>query len=217
MYTFKTARGLILNDNYEQTNISTNTTALPLFSLTFQRNRGINCALSKLPCVTDQQCRDSCVIAGATSEFLCEQGFCNVVDALVNAQVPDSIKCDPNLGLVRVYAAGGDFVVAQTCISTYRDLIDDTGVPRPYLCDNGTLTLNLNTVQFSTQSCECSEGYEKLLFNQTALARSIPVCIPLHLSDLFKKIYNKDQLGSELHFLLMLFLNLQKPLNPQTP
>jgi hypothetical protein len=91
--------------------------------------------------------------------------------------------------LVRVFAAGGDFVVAQACISTHRDLVDDEGAPRPYLCDSGDLTLQLNTVQFTPHSCECSSGYRRMVFEQTALARAIPVCIPQHLANLYMRVY----------------------------
>ncbi|QBC76022.1 pif3 [Neophasia sp. alphabaculovirus] len=162
----------------------------PPMDLVFQRDRGLDCALNRLPCVTDQQCRDNCVIASAASQLNCEAGFCNATNALIDAQAPDSvIDCDPALGLLRIYAAGGDFVVAQTCVSTYRDLVDDTGATRPYLCDDGALRLNLNTTQFSADACTCAVGYVKMLFRQTALARTVPVCIPERMSGLYKRVY----------------------------
>lgn len=188
MYTFKFVQNFILTDTeaIEQLN-APNT---PLFNFAFRRNRGVDCALNRLPCVTDQQCRDNCVIASAASELSCQEGFCNATDALVNAEAPDLIECDPALGLVRIFSAAGDFVVAQTCVSTFRDLVDDTGTPRPYLCDNGRLTFDLNAVQFSMESCECMANYEKMMFRQTALARTIPVCIPSHLASLYRRVYN---------------------------
>nr|AHI12827.1 per os infectivity factor 3 [Anticarsia gemmatalis multiple nucleopolyhedrovirus] len=162
----------------------------PPMDLVFQRDRGVDCALNRLPCVTDQQCRDNCVIASAASQLNCEAGFCNATNALIDAQPPDSvIDCDPALGLLRIYAAGGDFVVAQTCVSTYRDLVDDTGATRPYLCDDGALQLNLDTTQFSADACTCAVGYDKMLFRQTALARTVPVCIPEHMSGLYMRVY----------------------------
>lgn len=164
--------------------------AAPLMKFAFQRNPGTDCALNRLPCVTDQQCRDNCIVASAATNLTCNSGFCSATNALTEAQVPDSeIDCDPALGLMRVYAAGGDFVVAQTCVSTYRDLVDDTGAPRPYLCNNGTLRLNLDTTQFTSNACTCASGYNKLLFRQTALARAVPVCIPAHLNNLYQRVY----------------------------
>ncbi|USC25953.1 pif-3 [Palpita vitrealis nucleopolyhedrovirus] len=184
MYIFKFVQKFILQNKTPQH------AETPLFNFTFQRNRGTDCSLNRLPCVTDQQCRDNCVIANAVSELTCRDGFCSASDVLQNAQAPNSITCDPALGLIRVFAVGGDFVVAQTCVSTYRDLVDDTGTLRPYLCDNGNLNINLNQIQFSPNDCECLIGYEKLVFRQTALARAIPVCIPNNLVNLYKRVYN---------------------------
>jgi Per os infectivity factor 3 len=181
--------GWIRNYILEEHNAIMKLNIHPLFEFSFPRNRGIDCALNRLPCITDDQCRDNCVIASAASELTCEQGFCNAADALVNAQSPDLIECDPALGLMHVFAVGGDFVVSQTCVSTYRDLIDDSGSPRPYLCDNGTLSLNLHATQFSAQSCECLPNYEKMIFRQTALARTIPVCIPVEVANIYRRIY----------------------------
>ena len=193
MYAFNVAQKLVLRD--EETIAQLNTLDTPLFEFSFQRNRGLDCTLNRLPCVTNQQCRDNCVIASAASELSCQQGFCNATtDSLATSpDSPSEIECDPALGLVRVFAAGGDFVVAQTCVSTHRDLVDDTGTPRPYLCDNGNLTLDLTTVQFSTQSCECSSGYTRMMFRQTALARTIPVCIPHRLIGLYRRVYGESK------------------------
>lgn len=164
--------------------------AAPPLNLAFQRRRGVDCALNRLPCVTDQQCRDNCVVAGAAGAPACDNGFCSATDALAEARPPGSAtECDPALGLLRVYAAGGDFVVAQTCVSTFRDLVDDTGAARPYLCDAGALRLNLDTAPFSAEACTCAAGYDRLLFRQTALARTVPVCIPSRLTSLYRRVY----------------------------
>jgi hypothetical protein len=189
---FRWVRDFIADDLNEI--IRLNMIDTPLFDFSFQRNRGVDCALNRLPCITDQQCRDNCVIASAASELLCEQGFCSAADVLANGQPPNLIECDPALGLLNVFAVGGDFVVSQTCVSTYRDLVDDNGNVRPYICDSGNLTLNLNTIQFSPQSCECLQNYAKMLFHQTALARTIPVCIPRDLINLYSRIYTLDSI-----------------------
>ncbi|AKR14117.1 per os infectivity factor 3 [Dasychira pudibunda nucleopolyhedrovirus] len=164
--------------------------AAPLMQFAFQRARAVDCALNRLPCVTSQQCRDNCVIASAASDLTCDNGFCSATNTLADAQAPGSaIECDPALGLLRVYAAGGDFVVSQTCVSTYRDLVDDTGAARPYLCDAGALRLELDTTPFSADACTCAAGYDKLMFRQTALARTVPVCIPTHAASLYRRVY----------------------------
>ncbi|ANF29681.1 pif3 [Catopsilia pomona nucleopolyhedrovirus] len=196
VYTFRSVQNFILND--VETIEKANAFDTPLFNFSYQRNRAVNCELNRLPCVTDQQCRDNCVIASAASQLSCREGFCNafgnsiVSDDDENDDNAATINCDPALGLMRVYSAGGDFVVAQTCVSTYRDIVDDTGTPRPYVCDNGRLDLNLNTVQFSLQSCECASGYVKMAFRQTALARTIPICIPARVANLYRRIYSQQ-------------------------
>ncbi|BAE72328.1 ORF39 peptide [Hyphantria cunea nucleopolyhedrovirus] len=186
VYAFGFVRQFVQEDAVEKQQAA----AAPLMEFTFQRARGVDCALNRLPCVTNQQCRDNCVIASAASNLACDNGFCSANNGLEGAQPPDArVECDTALGLLRVYAAGGDFVVAQTCVSTYRDLVDDTGAPRPYLCDGGALQLNLDTVQFSADACTCAAGYEKMLFRQTALARAVPVCIPSRMSNLYRRVY----------------------------
>nr|AFS51917.1 DekiORF39 [Dendrolimus kikuchii nucleopolyhedrovirus] len=191
VYALAFAKNFINTDAIEP--MQTDTALLPVFDLTFQRSRAVDCSLNRLPCVTDQQCRDNCVISGAASQLSCRAGFCNATpaDLLHSEEAAAAVECDPALGLINAFAAGGDFVVAQTCVSTHRDLVDDRGAPRPYLCDSGELTLNLDTVQFSTQSCECAPQHEKLLFRQTALARSLPVCIPVRMANLYARVYDK--------------------------
>ncbi|QDL56952.1 PIF-3 [Dione juno nucleopolyhedrovirus] len=185
MYTFGFVRRFMHADAAQRQGVM-----VPM-EFSFQRVRAVDCALNRLPCVTDQQCRDKCVVASAANDLSCDNGFCSATNALAaGTPTPDSGNdCDPALGLLRVYTAAGDFVVSQTCVSTYRDLVDDTGAARPYLCDGGVLRLNLDTTQFSADACTCADGYEKLLFRQTALARTVPVCIPSRMATLYRRVY----------------------------
>jgi hypothetical protein len=124
------------------------------------------------------------------SNVECNGGFCTARDAQVSGQDTHNIDCDSSLGLIKAFIAS-EFVVDQICISTYRDVIDDLGQPRPYLCESGKLDINLVTRPFSANDCVCAGGFTKMLFNQTALARSIPVCIPNRLANIYKKIYDQ--------------------------
>ncbi|AIZ48611.1 pif-3 [Agrotis segetum nucleopolyhedrovirus B] len=159
-----------------------------VMDLVFDRNGVVDCTSTRLPCVTDRQCMDNCTVQNAVGALVCDNGFCANRDASLNGR-PDDFECDISLGLIKVYVAS-EFVVDQLCISTYRDIVDDFGEPRPYLCENGTLDIDLVNRQFTAADCTCSYGYTKMLFNQTALARSIPVCIPNRASNVFKKIYD---------------------------
>ncbi|QUJ09292.1 Pif-3 protein [Gynaephora ruoergensis nucleopolyhedrovirus] len=156
--------------------------------LLFERNGIVDCSHTRLPCVADRQCADNCAVQNAIGTIVCDQGFCVNRDAQVAGQRPDDFECDATLGLVKVYIAS-EFVVNQMCISTYRDIFDDDGRARPYVCDSGTLNVDLTTRPFTLDDCLCLPGHTKMLFTQTALARSIPVCIPDSAKNIYQKIY----------------------------
>lgn len=156
--------------------------------LIFDRNGIVNCTLTKLPCVTDRQCTDNCSLQNAVGTMVCDNGFCANADLRVAGR-PDDFECDQSLGLIKVYVAS-EFVVDQLCISTYRDIVDDVGRPRPYLCDAGTLDVDVVRKQFSPADCTCAENFTKMLFNQGAYTRAIPVCIPNSIARVYSKIYD---------------------------
>lgn len=157
----------------------------------FAQNGIVDCIHTRLPCVTDRQCRDNCSLQNAVGGTVCFEGFCSSQDLNV-ANRPDDFVCDPRLGLINVFVAS-EFVMDQICISLYRDVVDDLGEPRPYLCDNGVLDLDLASRQFTANDCTCAARYTKMLFNQTALARTIPVCIPDAAINVYSKIYSRNQ------------------------
>ncbi|AUV65327.1 PIF-3 [Alphabaculovirus myunipunctae] len=159
-----------------------------LIDLVFDRNGIVDCVATRLPCVTDRQCADNCAVQNAVGALVCENGFCANRDASFDAR-PDDFECDIRLGMIKVFVAS-EFVVDQLCISTYRDIVDDLGEPRPYLCHGGTLDIDLVNRPFSVADCRCSNGYTKMLFNQGALARSIPVCIPNRVSKVYAAVYD---------------------------
>ncbi|AIE47828.1 pif3 [Peridroma alphabaculovirus] len=156
--------------------------------LVFDRNGIVDCTHTRLPCVTDRQCTDNCAVQNAVGALVCDHGFCANRDPSVTGR-PDDFHCDIALGLVKVYVAS-EFVVDQVCISTYRDIVDDLGEPRPYICDGGALDIDLVNRPFSVADCSCADGYTKMLFNQTALARSVPVCIPSRADAVYRRVYD---------------------------
>ncbi|ABM45759.1 per os infectivity factor 3 [Spodoptera frugiperda multiple nucleopolyhedrovirus] len=176
-----------LNDRETHEIVKANVNPQTAMDIVFDRNGVVDCNSTRLPCISDQQCQDNCLIQTAIGGIACNNGFCGTRDASFTGR-PDDFECDPKLGLIKAYVAS-EFVVDQMCISTYRDIVDDLGEPRPYLCDNGVLDIDLISKQFSAADCTCSSGYTKMLFNQTALARSIPVCIPNRSRNVFSKIY----------------------------
>ncbi|QYC92743.1 Per os infectivity factor 3 [Trabala vishnou gigantina nucleopolyhedrovirus] len=167
--------------------IETETAVNNSMQFVYEQNGVVDCVQTKLPCVTDRQCVDNCIMQNAIGVTVCEEGFCTNVDANVSGR-PDDFECDAALGLIKVFAAS-EFVVNQFCISTYRDIIDDLGKTRPYVCDNGILNIDLVNRQFSPSDCACVYGHTKLVYDQTAFARSIPVCVPNSLTPIYKRIY----------------------------
>ncbi|AGR56850.1 pif3 [Hemileuca sp. nucleopolyhedrovirus] len=155
----------------------------------YDRNGVVDCGHTKLPCVTDRQCIDNCVSQNAIGTLVCDEGFCSNRDSQISGR-PDDFECNASLGLIKVFAAS-EFVVDQLCISTYRDIIDDFGTPRPYVCDDGTLNVDLMLRQFTPNDCICSPGYTKMTFYQTAFARTIPVCVPDSLASVYSRIYDR--------------------------
>ncbi|AXS67761.1 pif3 [Cryptophlebia peltastica nucleopolyhedrovirus] len=161
----------------------------PALDIIFDRNGIVDCNLTKLPCVTSRQCLDNCSSHNLVGSIVCDEGFCTSRDLNVSGR-PDNFECDSSLGLIKVFTAS-DFTVTNLCVSTYRDIIDDFGNKRPYVCDNGNLTIDLTNRQFSAADCVCDTGYTRMLFNQTALTRSVPVCIPDSNLNIYSKIYDQ--------------------------
>ncbi|ACF05395.1 hypothetical protein [Adoxophyes orana nucleopolyhedrovirus] len=154
----------------------------------FDQNGMVNCNQTRLPCVTNRQCLENCNGHNILGTMICEEGFCVSRDAYVSGR-PDDFECDSSLGLITVYVAS-EFIINKICISMYRELVDDLGTLRPYVCENGQLNIELSKRQFTPDDCVCDNGFTKMIFNQTALARAIPVCINNSSVVLFNKVYN---------------------------
>jgi Per os infectivity factor 3 len=155
----------------------------------FERYNAVDCTRTRIPCVVDRQCLDNCQSQNMTGNLVCYEGFCAARDANVSGR-PDDFECDAKIGLLTAFVAS-EYIVTQLCVSTYRDVIDDLGEPRPYLCGGGTLDINLLERQFAPSDCRCASGYRRMLFHQTAWARSIPVCIPNRSYNVYNKIYQE--------------------------
>nr|WUR10741.1 pif3 [Calliteara abietis nucleopolyhedrovirus] len=153
----------------------------------FEQNGIVDCNVTKLPCVTDRQCADNCSMQHMIDALVCVEGFCSSRAAAAGGQT-DDFDCDAALGLIKVFVAS-EFVTQQICISTYRELVDDEGHRRPYVCDSGVFDIDLARRQFTVEDCTCAPGYTKMVFNQGALARSVPVCIPDATVGVYGRVY----------------------------
>lgn len=161
-----------------------------MMRLVFDRPALVDCAETRLPCLSDRQCYDNCASINLTSDMHCDEGFCTARVPFVGGHRPEDFVCDQSLGLLTVFTAS-EFVVSQLCISTYRDVVDDFGEPRPYLCgEGGTLDIDLVNRQFTVDDCTCADNYTKMMFNQGALARAVPVCLPDNVTTIFARVYD---------------------------
>nr|UYX49664.1 pif-3 [Darna trima granulovirus] len=150
----------------------------------FEKHNILNCDAVNVPCVTDDQCRDNCVNGMMTR---CnESGFCGQNLRYVGA---DFETCDPALGLIVILNALDEFVIEQVCVSMYRDVIDDNGLLRPYVCQYGNMYIDLENGPFDVNDCVCDSGYTKFNYSPGTFNRSVPVCIPNSSLNLYKRIY----------------------------
>lgn len=156
--------------------------------LSYHQNGLVNCTHTRLPCIVTQQCLDNCASFNMINNMECDQGFCTIREAQSSSNNDNDIECDATKGLIKVFTAS-EFVINQLCISTYRDVFDDDGQLRPYICENGTVDIDVLNRPFSVTDCECAPGYKRMIFQQTALARTVPVCIPNTAVALYSKIY----------------------------
>ncbi|AQQ80300.1 PIF-3 [Betabaculovirus altermyunipunctae] len=158
-----------------------------LVKLLFQRDNVTDCETLALPCVTDAQCENNC----QSGMFMrCQQGFCSRYNRPIEYVGVDD--CDISRGMVMVLTALDSFLVMRSCISLYRDVIDDRSELRPYVCDPGSMHINLEVSPFSISDCNCDAGFVKLAYHQGAFARSTPVCIPTNRASLYSRIYDAN-------------------------
>ncbi|AUA60332.1 PIF-3 [Operophtera brumata nucleopolyhedrovirus] len=156
-----------------------------VMNLTFEHDGIVNCLENRIPCVIDSQCHDNCLASNLTNSLSCQDGYCSISAASTQ---DNNEQCDATKGLITVFIAS-EFITGQLCISTYRDVIDDNGSARPYICDSGVLDVNLLSRPFTFEDCACAPGYTRLLYTQGAYSRPVPVCIPQDQVAIYEKVY----------------------------
>ncbi|ABC61160.1 unknown [Choristoneura occidentalis granulovirus] len=153
-------------------------------NILFQKHNILDCNNVHVPCLTDDQCRDNCIDGMV---MRCDQGgFCNKGPRIENIN-----DCDANRGLIVVLNAINELVVETMCLSLYRDVINDDGSLKSYVCQNGNMELQLQENPFEVKDCQCASGYTLFSFSPGAFTRTIPICIPNRLTKLYSRVYNK--------------------------
>lgn len=158
------------------------TTADARVRILFERHNILDCDATKLPCIVDEQCSENCK-SGITMH--CESGFCATRPRY--SANPDD--CDASRGLIMVVTALDGFAVENVCVSMYRDVVEDGGELRPYVCENGVMKLDLEHGPFAVEDCTCNSGYTRFTYTSGAFSRPIPVCIDNFSSELFRRVY----------------------------
>ncbi|AAS82709.1 ORF29 [Agrotis segetum granulovirus] len=154
--------------------------------LLFEKNNILDCSNTSIhvPCVTDRQCQENC---RSGILFTCIAGFCQV-----ELQAVDTIEpadCDAERGQIVVLNALDSLVVDYFCISLYRDVIEDGGNLRNYVCDGGEMYINLEEGPFQVSDCKCPEEHTRLTYRPGAFHRDTPVCIRNRPAILYSRVY----------------------------
>nr|AJA91666.1 per os infectivity factor 3 [Adoxophyes orana granulovirus] len=156
-----------------------------LVNISFSKETIMDCESTPIPCISHEQCIDSC--KNGLSMRCNEGGFCDKGFVQVN----NDQDCDQSKGLIEVFAAVGEFGVNKSCVSIFRDIIDDQGNLRPYICENGVMEINLENDMFDVNNCICNMNYVKYIYTQGAYSRPLPVCIPKNSSPIYDRIYRR--------------------------
>lgn len=150
----------------------------------FSTQHNLDCHNNKIPCLTSNDCQRNCSISSLGDISSCINGFCSTN----SRSIATEYECDETHGIVEVFI-GQEFIVRQSCLSLYRDIFTDNNTVIPFVCDNGSLSINFMIEQFTDSACECAEDTTKFLYIPSKFNRQIPVCIPNHLVNLYKRIY----------------------------
>ncbi|AAQ21629.1 unknown [Cryptophlebia leucotreta granulovirus] len=151
-------------------------------NIVFERHNILDCDAINIPCVSDRQCRDNC--RGGLVMHCNLGGFCS---RGARWSVED---CDASKGLIVALNAVDGLMVDRLCLSLYRDVIQDDGEIRPYVCEGGNLELDLENQPFHVDNCICGPNHTKFSYNSGAFTRTIPVCIPNESASLYDRIYS---------------------------
>ncbi|AIS92031.1 per os infectivity factor 3 [Erinnyis ello granulovirus] len=152
--------------------------------IAFEKRNILDCDSVNVPCVADDQCVDNC--QGGLMMTCNSSGFCSRELKLTTNNLED---CDANRGMITIINAVGGFVVESACVSLYRDVIDDNGEMREYVCNGGTMDLRLEERPFDVSDCDCPSNHTRFTFTSGAFTRPTPVCVPNNLSSLYQRVY----------------------------
>lgn len=155
------------------------------YSLKFKSKPAMDCVLDRLPCVVDSQCRDYCRRPIGRNIFRCDLGFCTPSTALTSTLEE---VCDEAKGLLSVVLAT-DFVVDQACISLVREVFEDNGDKKKFICDGGELDVDFKVRALAISDCACPNDKTKLIYDQGPLVSKTPLCVPKKSSALYERIY----------------------------
>lgn len=150
----------------------------------FERRNILDCDNVNVPCVSDDQCIDNC--QGGLMMSCNSSGFCS---RAVQFNINNPETCDANRGMITVINALGGGAIADVCVSLYRDVVNDDGELREYVCNEGVMNLQLEDRPFDVSDCECARNYTKFTFVSGAFTRPVPVCVPDALSALYQRVY----------------------------
>lgn len=135
----------------------------------------VECMEIFVPCFNDFDCIKPC-LNGENTRCLFDQKGEGVSGSCVHKSnesiKPPQKECIKENGLAKV-VENVDGILQYTCVSLYPELIDDTGNPRHWVCNNGTLNLHFDD-QNSYVSCICSLPFITVWFLNSP---NVPRCV----------------------------------------
>nr|UZH98373.1 per-os infectivity factor 3 [Neodiprion sertifer nucleopolyhedrovirus] len=143
-----------------------------------------NCTDSKIPCVSDSQCLDYCLVTSIGNKQTCLSGYCST--STIDSR--DDVECNGNHGLFKTYISTSE-LITSTCISLYRDIYDDYDELRPTICSNGTFDIDLTQQNINVDNCVCDDNYTLMSYTSSIYTNISLICVHDDVVPLYNKIY----------------------------
>ncbi|AAK94124.1 CUN046 similar to AcMNPV ORF115 [Culex nigripalpus nucleopolyhedrovirus] len=152
----------------------------------FAGSQHVDCHNTKLPCIDNADCQRNCALTRDGGVSSCIGGFCSTD----HKSIPEKRNCVEEHGILRVFTAD-EFVINQSCLSTYRDIFTDDNKLQPYVCTGGQLEINLLEQAFTPDACVCGTGTTKYIYRPGPYNRPIPVCLTKQQAALLGRVYER--------------------------
>lgn len=127
-----------------------------------------DCARELHSCMADVDCEDICTAPFQCKNFVCEPVSIDSTDAPI---IAPPLKCNSKHGFITAISVTELRGVETTCINTLPGYFENDDTPRPYVCHNGTLNVDLTVDKIT---CTCPPDTLLMVRNTDYTPRCIP-------------------------------------------